>query len=191
MKITNDIIAEGSSSRAEGEDASPTIVEQMLSSNLPPTEKTFEHLSHEVMTLTSAGMETTAYVLRVTVYHLYKNPSILQALRNELASTGPDQSLEALPYLTAVLKEGLRMSPPIFTRSQRIAPDRDLQLGEWRIPAGTPVAMTYYLMHMDEKMYPEPEQFRPDRWLNESSGKKEERVFEPFSRGTRMCLGMQ
>lgn len=81
------------------------------------------------------------------------------------------------------------MSPSIATRSARIAPDRELVHGEWRIPAGTPVGMTSLLMHLDEMLYPEPLRFNPDRWLDGGAGAR--RTFAPFLKGTRMCIGMQ
>jgi cytochrome P450 len=89
-----------------------------------------------------------------------------------------------------VLKEGLRLSPAIATRMARIAPDRDLVYGEWRIPASTPVGMTTILMHTDENIYAEPKRFAPERWIDDDQLKRGETVFAPFSRGTRNCLGM-
>lgn len=183
-------------------DTAHTIVHQILASDLPPSEKTLDHLAHEVITLTSAGMETTAYSLRVTIYHLFKNPNILGRLREELASSNIELSdaeigstglaaLEALPYLNAVLMEGLRLGTVVASRLQRVAPDRDLQYGQWRIPAGTPVGMTPLLMHQDETLFPEPKVFRPERWLNgDGDLVRIDQGFEPFSRGTRICLGM-
>jgi cytochrome P450 len=154
------------------------------------------------MTVTGAGFETTANVLRLVFYHVFSNASILQRLRAELASAGgPPQSsaqievelrtLEQLPYLTSILMEGMRLSPAIASRMTRIAPDRDIVYGEWNIPAGTPVGMTTLLMHTDEKLYPEPLHFKPERWLDLNARKKADKAYMPFSRGTRNCLGMQ
>lgn len=89
--------------------------------------------------------------------------------------------------------EALRLSPGVATRMARIAPDRDLFYKSWRIPAGTPVGMTTILMHTDEKVYPDPNSFRPERWMDDSDFRKnvEHKYYAPFSRGTRMCIGMQ
>lgn len=74
----------------------------------------------------------------------------------------------------------------------RIAPDRDLYYKGFQIPAGTPVGMTTILMHTDERSYPDPNSFQPERWLDDNDGlKTAEKGFAPFSRGTRMCIGMQ
>jgi cytochrome P450 len=146
----------------------------------------------------AAGFETTASVLRLIFFHVFSNPEILGRLRAELASASipadPNavdlSALEKRPYLTAILMEGLRLSPAISARMQRIAPDRDLVYGAWRIPAGTPVGMTAVLLHEDESLYQEPKRFNPERWMDLEARKKAEKTYAPFSRGTRVCLGM-
>lgn len=87
--------------------------------------------------------------------------------------------------------EGLRLSPGIATRMAGIAPDRDLVYKEWVIPKGTPVGMTTLLMHLDGSIYPNPKVFDPERWADLDTRKKYEKIYAPFSRGTRSCLGMQ
>lgn len=189
-----------------GDDASNTMVRSILrSKQLPASEKEFERILNEVDAVTSAGIETVGQTLRLTCFHIYNNPKILRRLRDELADIsihlGPNAAptegkpilsqLERLPYLTAVVKEGLRMSPGIATRMARIAPDREISYGSYGIPAGTPVGMTVLLMHYDEKQYSDPQTFHPERWLDVEGKKQEERVFAPFSRGTRICVGMQ
>jgi cytochrome P450 len=180
-----------------------TLVHAIVHSNLPPAGKTFARIRQEVGTVSAAGYETTASALRLIFFHVFTNPTILNRLRQELdsaAATGngptyhalPLKTLQQLPYLTAVLTEGLRLSPAIGTRAARIS-DKDLFYGDWRIPAGTPVGMTVLLMHTDEGLYPDPMRFDPGRWMMDEKvgegGKR--RLFAPFSRGTRVCLGMQ
>ncbi|KAI1411477.1 cytochrome P450 [Hypoxylon sp. FL1857] len=172
-----------------------TLVYEIVHSNLPPAEKTLDRIFEEVGTITGAGFETTGNVLRLILYHVYTNDGILQRLRKEIASVSTDSSepialkdLEQLPYLTAVLTEGMRLSPAIASRSARVT-DKGLFYGEWRIPAGTPVGMTTLLIHTDEKVYPDPLHFDPDRWMDSTRGAAD-RVYAPFSRGTRICLGM-
>lgn len=156
----------------------------------------------EVATITGAGFETTASVMRLIAFHIFNDAEILERLRAELAATIREhpssadanmdiKTLEKCSYLTAILMEGMRLSPAIGSRMARIAPDRDLFYGNWRIPAGTPVGMTTILMHTDETLYPEPLKFKPDRWMGFEARKKLDRVYAPFSRGTRICLGMQ
>jgi len=173
------------------------MIHAIVYSDLPPAEKTFDRVLEEVMTVAGAGFETTASALRLILYHVYTNNQILRRLREELASvsTGPAQPIalkevEQLPYLTAVLTEGIRLSPAIASRAARIT-NKDLFYDKWRIPAGTPVGMTTLLMHTDEALYPEPMLFNPERWLGPAGERAHASKFGPFGRGTRICLGMQ
>ncbi|KAI1264400.1 cytochrome P450 [Xylariaceae sp. FL1019] len=175
------------------------IVQAILSSKLPDSDKTFERTFEELSTIMGAGIETTAGVLRMVLFHSYTNPTILSQLRTELAAlpsstTDEDLSLKALeklPYLTAVLTEGLRLSPAVATRMSVIAPDRDLFYGNLRIPPGTPVGMTTLLMQTDEDVFPDPLRFDPERWLEDGElAKTVPNAFAPFGKGTRICVGM-
>ena len=180
---------------AESPDANshPTLVRDIAQSNLPQEEKEVDRIFDEMSTTTGAGYETTAAVLRLAAFHIYSNPSILKKLREEVVAA-PDQtwkSFEQLPYLTAVIMEAMRLAPALATRSARIAPDRDIWYKSWSIPAGTPVGMTVFLVHMNEDDYPEPKSFNPDRWMNPDPWHLGDRVFVPFSKGSRNCVGMQ
>lgn len=184
----------------------PNIVRQIVDSDRGASDKTMQGVMSEILTVTGAGFETTSAVIRLVVYNLYSNNDILVRLRTELDSVWPTpthtelnsernalpelRALEQLPYLTALLMEGLRLSPGLGTRLQRIAPDRNLVYGQWIIPAGTPVGMTVMFMHTDEKLYPDPWRFNPERWMD-SRRRADNATFAPFSRGTRNCVGMQ
>jgi cytochrome P450 len=200
-EITNDIMLSISSGSKDPE-ARRTVVHHILSSpGLPAEEKTFERVYDEMGALTGAAFETTAHVMRIVLYYVYTDSTILTRLRAEIdeahaaaaeETDGPTLSaLEQLPYLTSVIMEGLRLGPGNATRMARIAPDRDMTYGQWHIPAGTPVGMTTILLHMDERVYPQPECFAPDRWMDAEVRKKSDKTFAPFSRGTRNCGGMQ
>lgn len=106
-------------------------------------------INNEVGTITGAAFETAAQSIRTILYYLYSNPETLSRLRFELTNVkrGEDgrisiAALEQLPYLTGVIREGLRLSPGLATRLARVAPDRDLLYNQWTIPSGTPVGMT-------------------------------------------------
>src|SRR5450756_1755988 len=123
------------------------------------------------------------------ITHLLLNPTKLQILRAELAPVFADETdfptwrtLETLPYLTAVIKEGLRsaslvscighqltlhfrMTMGALNRSARVSPNEDLQYGKWILPKGFPVSMSSYWMHNDPNVFHDPEIFMPERWL--------------------------
>ncbi|KAI4242602.1 MAG: hypothetical protein L6R40_003983 [Gallowayella cf. fulva] len=111
--------------------------------DLPSSEKTLRRLQHEIETFVVAGTETTAHALACITFHILDNESILRTLKAELATTfNPDAKaprllrLEQLPYLTAVILEGLRLSYGVATRLPRIAPDRIIQYKQYSIPPG-------------------------------------------------------
>lgn len=175
------------------DDGPRTLVHEIVQSKLPPPEKSFERIFEEMSTTTGAGFETTAAVIRIAGFHIYSQPKILQRLRAELAAA-PDHKLETLekiPYLTAIIMEAMRLAPGIASRSARIAQDKDLNYADWRIPAGTPVGMTILLLHQNEEEYPEPKRFNPDRWMDPNPWRLGKKTFVPFGKGTRNCIGMQ
>ncbi|KAJ0416599.1 hypothetical protein BJY00DRAFT_316716 [Aspergillus carlsbadensis] len=179
-----------------------TVFDTLLVGDLPPAEKTVTRLKGEGQTLIGAGTLTTGNALKTIVFHVLDNPNILHNLRAELDTalsttdplTMPDPTtqLERLPYLTACINEGLRLAYGVTHRLQLIA-EEPLQCCGMEIPAGTPVGMTSIFMHDNPAVFPSPRTFRPERWLemdSETRGKVMGRNFVPFSKGSRMCLGM-
>lgn len=73
----------------------------------------------------------------------------------------------------------------------RVAPDRALIFKDYAIPAGTPVGMTPFLMHMDENLFEDARAFKPERWMDPETRRKLSKTYAPFAKGTRICLGMQ
>ncbi|RDW94968.1 trichodiene oxygenase [Coleophoma crateriformis] len=180
----------------------PTIYHEILGSKLPDQEKSLDRLAQEAQITIGAGTLATAWTLSVGCFHLLtpECTPILMKLRAELLTILPDPDgkidlviLERMPYLTACVKEALRMGNGTSTRLQRIAPEETLifpdpQTGkEWAIPAGTPVSLSSLLIHRDESIFQEARKFRPERWL-ENPGL--DRYLLTFSKGSRQCLGM-
>ncbi|KAL5343465.1 cytochrome P450 [Aspergillus crustosus] len=178
-----------------------TVFDTLLGGDLPPAEKTVQRLKGEGQTLIGAGTLTTGNALKTIVFHVQNSPHILQNLQAELDTSLsgvspidiPDTAqLERLPYLTACIWEGLRLAYGVTHRLQLIA-EEPLKCAGKEIPAGTPVGMTSIFMHDNQVVFPKPREFRPERWLElspEARGKIMGRHFVPFSKGSRMCLGM-
>lgn len=188
------------SESSNDEKYSKSMVHEIMRSNLPPEDKTSQRIFADIASTVGAGFETTAAVLRRACFQVFNDPEMLARLRAELAAAAAAKSndddlqlrdLEQLPYLTAILMECMRLSPAVGTRLQRIAPDRDLIYGEWVIPRGTPVGMTTWLMHTDPDVYADPMRFNPDRWMDPTARKAFDKFYAPFSKGQRICLGMQ
>lgn len=120
----------------------PTIFHDIMVSKLPEREKKLDRLCQEGQTFIVAGTETTAWCLSVICFHLLKDQAKLQRLTKELegANATTSTELEQLPYLSAVIQEGLRLSYGVSHRLPRIAPDETIFFvaGDktWRIPPG-------------------------------------------------------
>lgn len=186
-------ILERRDSKQEGDGR--TIFHTLRDSDLPAEERTLERLCDEGEIFVSAGSETTAKTLSYILYYLTTHPDCLKKLKDELKTPMPDgneptrwSELEKLPYLTAVIQEGLRLSYGITGRLPRIAPE-PIQYGEWTIPPGVPVGQTPYFVLMDPKIFHEPRLFKPERWLNE--GQRLDRYQVSFNKGNRSCIGMK
>jgi cytochrome P450 len=178
-----------------------TIFAQILSSDLPEAELSDERLVDEGVLIATAGSETTAWAITITTYHVMQNPAVLTKLRAELASVPIPPScavagwpaLEKLPYLTAVIKEGVRLAGGMLSRLPRIY-DKPITYKEWTIPAGTPIAMTPHLILIDENIFPDPRVFRPERWIDDPKApgvtSRLDKYIVAFGKGSRNCIGM-
>ncbi|KAI9724083.1 MAG: hypothetical protein M1812_000802 [Candelaria pacifica] len=175
-----------------------TIFHEILHSFLPASEKSITRLGHEAQSVIGAAIVTTSGVLSLTSFYLLWNPDKLENLRDSLKGVMADYphshptwaQLEQVPYLAAVVNEGLRMAYGACSRLQRIAPDTAIQYHQWTIPAGIPVSMTSIDMLDDPKIYPSPRTFIPERWLSPKNQPNLQKNFIPFGKGTRSCVGI-
>ena len=192
----NEIKSEKEDGKIRG--GKPSIFRTLLDSDLPASDKSVYRLMQDAQTLLGGGIVTTTMALALATYHILSNEPILKALTHELAAAIPDPAklpplveLERLEYLTATIMETLRISYGLSHRLQRISPDQSLRYQDWIIPAGTPVSMTSIHMHMNTDIFPEPNSFKPERWLPlETEGRRLQKYLVAFGRGSRSCLGM-
>jgi cytochrome P450 len=151
-------------------------------------------LRDEVMTLFTAGHETTANALTWTWYLLAQNPHVEQALVNELdqvlAGRPPALAdLPHLPYTEMVMKESLRLYPPAWGIGRLAI--RDLEIGGFHLRAGTNVFILPWLVHRDPRFFPDPLRFDPERWRTDPvrTGRIPRFAYFPFGGGPRVCIG--
>lgn len=136
-----------------------------------------------------AGFETSATALTWTLFLLAQHPAVMRELMNELDAVlggNPPKidQLAQLPFLLCVIKESLRILPPVpYTMRTTI---RRVMLGPVRLFHGTRVLFSHYLTHHLPELYPEPERFRPERWREIDPNQFE---YLPFGAGPRMCVG--
>ncbi|KAJ3538081.1 hypothetical protein NM208_g6066 [Fusarium decemcellulare] len=132
-----------------------------------------------------------------TTYLLLRYPDTMKKLQKELRdafATDDDMTLDALvslPYLNAVIKEGLRFHPPIPTGLPRVAPVGGATISGHFIPEGTAVYMSQYPANHSSRNFVNPDSFVPERWLNEPAFANDKRdVWKPFSHGPRKLRGL-
>ncbi len=149
---------------------------------------TDEELRDELLSILFAGHETTATSLAWALYQIHQQPDVREKLLKELDSLGKNSSpleISQLPYLTAVCQETLRMYPVLPTIFPRVAKS-PVKVAGYLFDAETTLMPTIYLVHYREDLYPNAQQFKPERFLERQYSSSE---FFPFGGGTRRCLG--
>lgn len=137
----------------------------------------------------AAGHETSTNALAWTLFLLAEHPQVASDLVDELdgllhGSPPTVEQLGKLPLLDAVVKESMRVLPPVPMHPRVVS--EDTELGGHLLPANTELFLSIFHMHHDKDIFPEPERFDPSRWA-----KIKPTVYEynPFSAGPRMCIG--
>ncbi|KAF1993778.1 cytochrome P450 monooxygenase [Amniculicola lignicola CBS 123094] len=155
----------------------------------------------EVSIMMNAGSATTAIAMTNVLYQLLKNPAMMQKVVEELDAALEDDDddedesgvvsydkVKHLPYMRACLDESLRLFPPTPHGLPRETPAGGLNiLGDY-IPGGVSVAMSAFVAHRQESIYPNADKFIPERFLGEE-GKSLQPYFLAFSAGARGCIG--
>jgi cytochrome P450 family 110 len=146
-------------------------------------------LRDELMTMLLAGHETTATALAWAVSHVLSHPEVRVRILDELRQAGlaplDPERVTRLEYLDAVCRETLRLTPIIPLVGRRLT--RPMRIGGVDLPAGVVASPCIYLAHRRPERWPEPERFRPERFLETKPTPYE---FLPFGGGVRRCLGM-
>lgn len=161
-----------------GEDGHDDVLSLLLSARHDDgSPMSDEELRDELVTVLGAGHETTATALAWAIERLLRTPRALRALRESLAA-GEDE------YLDATIKETLRARPVIVDVARKLT--APASIGGYELPAGTFVMPAIAAMHYREDLFPDPEEFRPERFLE---GKPDTYVWIPFGGGVRRCIG--
>lgn len=146
----------------------------------------------ELMTFVLAGHETTATALSWTHLLLSRNPDAREALLaevDEVLGGAPPQAADVarLPWTTAVIREAMRLYPPVWGLAREAAVETEL--AGRRVPAGTVVVVLPYLAHRDQEVWENPEGFDPRRFLP-GAPSRPRFAYLPFGGGRRVCVGM-
>jgi cytochrome P450 len=149
-------------------------------------------LRDEVITLLLAGHETTALALSWTWYLLSQHPDIDARLTSELKHVlgGRPPMVSDLPQLsftTQVLTEAIRLYPPVWGFGREAV--GDFELGGYRIPRGTTIIISPWVLHRNPRFFESPTVFRPERWSGDLAGQLPRFAYIPFGGGPRICIG--
>lgn len=136
----------------------------------------------ELQTLVNASYQTTATGLTWTLLLLGQHPDILAAVLDEPRMRS--LQVQGKTLLERVIRESLRILPPVAFTARRAL--KRTSVADHEIPAGTVVIVSMYETHHQEDIYPHPERFWPDRWLEQ---KVSPYAYVPFGAGPRMCMG--
>jgi cytochrome P450 len=146
-----------------------------------------EEILEQMVSLIGAGHETTASALTWAFFHIHRTPAVKERLIAELRGLDEETdpvAVTRLPFLDAVCSEALRLNPvaPLVGRTLR----SNLTLRGHQLPAGLSVGISIVALHRRPDLYPDPDQFSPERFLGRDYGPFE---YLPFGGGSRRCLG--
>ncbi|XP_032789240.2 cytochrome P450 4c3 [Daphnia magna] len=156
-----------------------------------------DDIREEVDTVMFAGHDTTASAMTWFLYCIARHPEYQQLVMDEVDQVfGEDmerpcttQDAAELKYLECCIKETLRLYPSVPAVMRCLTEDVDI--GGYKLPAGVSVALMIYGMHHSPLVYPDPEAFKPERFLPENSIGRHPYAFIPFSAGPRNCIGQK
>lgn len=137
-----------------------------------------------------AGTETTATALSGTLYHLLRNPQMMQQLVDEIRSSFTDfddvtlEDMARMKYLQAVLQEGLRMYPPVPIALPRLVAEEGLEIEGKFVPAGTRVGVHHFATYRLPQNFKNADEYHPERWLGDEEYKDDRLDAVEVSEGT-------
>ncbi len=181
------MIAERRASGAAGDD----LLSLLLRAGEDGVGMTDRQVRDEALTLFLAGHETTANALTWTWWLLSGHPEaearLHAELDRELAEGSPSvEDLPRLLFTRAVLSESMRLRPPAWAIGRTALTEH--RAGEYVVPSRSTVVVSPWLLHHDLRWWPEPDVFRPERWLDDVS-ERPRAAYLPFGAGPRMCIG--
>ncbi|CAG8234826.1 unnamed protein product [Penicillium olsonii] len=153
-----------------------------------------EEIFEDSFNYMTAGMDGNGHVLSFVTWSILTNPDVKAKLEKELREARQyirefnHRRIMALPYLTAVLKESLRLANTAPAGLPREVPQQGVNMGGYHIPAGTMITICHPVVERNENIFPDPLKFDPERWLGEDSSALEKWLVA-FSKGRRQCIG--
>lgn len=182
--------------RASGVGKHQDLLDLLLEARDPETGTGLSdiELRDNVITFIGAGHETTAMALTYTLYLIANAPDVQDRLVAEANAACGDRPvdaamLDAMPFHEMVIKESMRLYPPVALIDRMAA--RDTKIGDIAVKKGDFMLCINYVMHRHRKLWERPEAFDPDRFSPERSEGRHRFQYMPFGAGPRICVGMK
>jgi cytochrome P450 len=187
-RVIAEMIAERRATGLAGND----LLSLLLRAREDGTDMADAEVRDEALTLFLAGHETTAIALTWIWWLLARNPAAEDRLHAELDAVLAERpptvaDLPNLPYTQAVVSESLRLRPPVWAMGRTAVADH--RADGHTISKGSIVVIAPWLLHHDERWWPEPLTFLPERWLGDEQEARPRYAFVPFGGGPRVCIG--
>jgi cytochrome P450 len=187
--IMDRIIADRRKETARISDLLTMLMEARDDNGAPMSDK---QLRDEVITLLTAGHETTTLALAWTCFLIATRPEVVERMTAEAAFLNGRiptyEDLMKLRYSRMVLEESMRLYPPVWTLARTAI--NDDEIGGYRIPAGSEILIFNYITQRHPKWWQEPDTFRPERFAPENSAARPRYAYLPFGAGPRTCVGL-
>jgi cytochrome P450 len=169
-----------------------SLLDMMLAASPEHTPESEQSLRDQVITIFLAGYETVANALSWTWYLLSQNPECERRFHEEIDRElqGRDSTYEDVPrlrYVEMVMAESMRLYPPAWAMGRYAR--NDFQLGDFYLPAKTTVLISQFITHRDERFFPDPLRFDPERFTAEAKARRAKFTYFPFGAGMRQCIG--
>jgi cytochrome P450 len=188
--LADDLIARRRTAGLDGED----LLARLLDARDPETGRAMEiqQVRDEALIFLLAGHETTSSALTFTLQLLGRHPDEQQRVADELADVlgGRPPTVDDLPALrrtAMVLKEAMRLYPPLYALARRA--EREDEIGGHRIPPGSLLVVSQWATHRHPRIWEDPEKFNPERFSPEQEAARHRYAYFPFGGGPRACIG--
>ncbi|XP_052865555.1 cytochrome P450 4d1-like [Anopheles cruzii] len=175
-----------------------TFLDQLLKVTVDGKPLSNEDIREEVDTFMFEGHDTTTSGIAFTILQLAKHPEVQQRLYEEIDRLlGAEKQsvplthtmLQEFTYLDMVIKESLRLVPPVPLIGRKLL--EDMEINGAIVPAGTSISIQIYSIHRNPAIYPDPERFDPERFSEHNENKRGPYDYIPFSAGFRNCIGQR
>ena len=175
--------------RSEGSQGADVLSMLIRAADSGESEMSDDDLIAHSITLYGASFETMTSSLAWTLFLIAQHPKCAARLHDEVSQhmvawPATMEALDSMTYLDAVIRESMRLVPPVPVTFRRVT--RPLELEGMRLNAGDKVILSHFLTHRDPAVFPNPDRFDPSRWFG---ARPDPYQHMPFSAGPRLCLG--